>query len=238
MLTLRRISPRTVVGSGPRPRHLVLTAAYLALVVVGGTIVASRATASASGLERTPAIAVDRVLAPVADAAALGAGVASASIREGAVAGTPPPPPPAYCPVPGSEFIDSWGFARSGGRRHEGVDMMAPHGTPVLAPVDGEVRHSNSRLGGLGFHLEDAEGNTYFGSHLGSLGPTGPVEAGTRIGTVGSTGNASASGPHLHFEVMPAGRGSVNPYPVVVEWCRAAGSDGRDVVDALAARPS
>lgn len=136
-----------------------------------------------------------------------------------AAAATPPPPPPFACPVPGSEFIDSWGFPRSGGRRHKGVDMMAPHGSPVLAPVAGVVRHSNSRLGGLGFWLTDADGNEYFGSHLATLGPTGFVEAGQQIGTVGSTGNASASGPHLHFEVMPAGVGSTNPYPFTRFWC-------------------
>ena len=151
------------------------------------------------------------------------AGKAGSVADELVAAATPPPPPPAFCPAPGSEFIDSWGFARSGGRRHKGVDMMAPYGTPVIAPVGGDVRPSRSALGGIGFYLTDAEGNEYFGSHLASLDVTGPVEAGQQIGTVGSTGNAGT--PHLHFEVKPAGSGSVNPFPFAFNWCTSDFSD-------------
>lgn len=142
---------------------------------------------------------------------------AAASAVDLAVASTPAPPPPVFCPVPGSEFVDSWGFARSGGRGHKGVDMMAPYGTPILAPVSGTVRSSNSSLGGLGFYLDDEFGNELFGSHLATLDVTGWVEAGTQIGTVGSSGNAGT--PHLHFEIAPAGRASVNPFPYVLSWC-------------------
>ena len=145
-----------------------------------------------------------------------------------AEAATPPPPPPVYCPAPGSQFIDSWGFSRSGGRRHKGVDMMAPYGTPVLAPVDGVVRASNSSLGGIGFYLDDADGNEFFGSHLATLDVTGPVVAGQQIGTVGSTGNAGT--PHLHFEVKPAGMGSVNPFPFAFNWCTTDFTDDAAVV--------
>lgn len=153
-------------------------------------------------------------LRSVASAAASRAEAAAAAL---AAAATPPPPPPVFCPAPGSQFVDSWGFSRSGGRRHKGVDMMAPYGTPVLAPVDGVVRASNSSLGGLGFYLDDADGNEFFGSHLATLDVTGPVVAGQQIGTVGSTGNAGT--PHLHFEVKPAGSGSVNPFPFAFNWC-------------------
>lgn len=135
---------------------------------------------------------------PLTTLASSAAARASASAVELAVAATPAPPPPVYCPAPGSQFVDSWGFARSGGRRHKGVDMMAPYGTPVIAPVAGVVRASHSALGGLGFYLDDVAGNEYFGSHLASLDVVGPVEAGTQIGTVGSSGNAGS--PHLHFE--------------------------------------
>jgi peptidoglycan LD-endopeptidase LytH len=129
-------------------------------------------------------------------------------------------PPPVSCPAPEATFVDSWGFARSGGRRHKGVDMMAAHGSPVIAPVGGAIRASNSSLGGLGFWLEADDGNTYFGSHLASLLVRGGrVEAGTLIGTVGSTGNAGT--PHLHFEVMLPGKVSVNPFPLVAQWCPA-----------------
>ncbi|MDE0802571.1 MAG: M23 family metallopeptidase [Acidimicrobiales bacterium] len=149
--------------------------------------------------------------------AATAAERATATASVLAEAATPPPPPPVYCPAPGSQFINSWGFSRSGGRSHKGVDMMAPYGTPVLAPVDGVVRPSNSSLGGIGFYLDDADGNVYFGSHLSTLDVTGPVVAGQQIGTVGSTGNAGT--PHLHFEVKPAGMGSVNPFPFAFNWC-------------------
>lgn len=142
---------------------------------------------------------------------------ATASAVGLAVASTPAPPPRAFCPVPGSEFVDSWGFARSGGRAHKGVDMMAPSGTPILAPMDGTVRSSNSSLGGLGFYLDDGFGNEFFGSHMATLDVTGWVEAGTQIGTVGSSGNAGT--PHLHFEIAPAGGASVNPFPYVLSWC-------------------
>lgn len=164
----------------------------------------------------TPTPAPDGLvgLQAVASAAATRAEVATAALAEAA---TPPPPPPVYCPAPGAQFVDSWGFSRSGGRSHKGVDMMAPYGTPVLAPVDGVVRASNSSLGGVGFYLDDAAGNQYFGSHMATLDVTGPVVAGQQIGTVGSTGNAGT--PHLHFEVKPAGLGSVNPFPFAFNWC-------------------
>lgn len=156
-------------------------------------------------------------LRPLQDVAASATSRATDAASVLAAAATPPPPPPAFCPAPGSQFVDSWGFARSGGRGHKGVDMMAPYGTPVLAPVDGVVRSSHSSLGGIGFYLDDADGNEYFGSHLASLDVVGPVRAGQQIGTVGSTGNAGS--PHLHFEVKPAGSNSVNPFPFAFNWC-------------------
>jgi len=107
------------------------------------------------------------------------------------------------CPVPGSTFVDSWGAPRSGGRRHMGVDMMAPTGTPVVAPVSGTV---TDRANGLG------------GAHLSAYGQTGHVAAGTVIGYVGNTGDASGGPPHLHFEVHPNGV-AVNPYPYVAAVC-------------------
>lgn len=121
--------------------------------------------------------------------------------------------------MPGSEFVNSWGFARSGGRRHKGVDMMAPHGTPILAPTDGLVRVKESRLGGRSFYLKKGDGTQFYGAHLQSYGATGWVKAGDVIGYVGSTGNARGGAAHLHFEVHPGGGGPVNPYPFVADWC-------------------
>ena len=124
------------------------------------------------------------------------------------------------CPVGGpTSFFDTFGAARSGGRRHKGVDMFATRGTPVVAPVSGVVRHRTNRLGGLAFYLDGDDGNRYYGAHLDSFGVEGRVEAGAVVGTVGNTGNARYTSPHLHFEIMPGGGASVNPTPTVRAAC-------------------
>jgi murein DD-endopeptidase MepM/ murein hydrolase activator NlpD len=122
------------------------------------------------------------------------------------------------CPAPDGDFIDSWGFARSGGRRHKGVDMMAPYGSPVLAPTDGVVRSHTSSLGGLSFYLDGFDGVEYYGAHLATIDRVGLVAVGDQIGTVGTTGNANT--PHLHFEVHPSGGSAVNPFPFTQDWCQ------------------
>jgi murein DD-endopeptidase MepM/ murein hydrolase activator NlpD len=120
-------------------------------------------------------------------------------------------------PVAGeNRFVDSWGAPRSGGRRHKGTDIMASTGTPVVATRDGVVTSKRGGLGGLTIWLEADNGVCYYYAHLDSVTvPAGSVKAGDVIGTVGHTGNASASAPHLHFEVhMPS---AVNPYPLLLE---------------------
>jgi murein DD-endopeptidase MepM/ murein hydrolase activator NlpD len=136
----------------------------------------------------------------------------------------PPPPPPPPCPVAGPvSFIDTWGWARSGGRRHQGSDMMAASGTPVVAPVDGIVEARGNSLGGLSYHLYAADGTYYYGTHLSAYGATGLVAAGTVIGYVGQSGNARGTPPHLHFEIHPGGKGTpaVNPYETIANLCAA-----------------
>lgn len=124
------------------------------------------------------------------------------------------------CPVQGSvSFTNDWGQPRSGGRRHQGTDMLASRGTPVVASVAGTVRHHNSRLGGLSYYLKGDDGNTYFGTHLASYAASGRVAAGTVVGTVGNSGNASGGPPHLHFEIHPGGGGPTNPYPTLRQYC-------------------
>ncbi|MEO7837503.1 MAG: peptidoglycan DD-metalloendopeptidase family protein [Acidimicrobiales bacterium] len=125
------------------------------------------------------------------------------------------------CPVQGPRaFSNDWGQPRSGGRRHQGNDIFASRGTPVVASVAGAVRGQNSSLGGISYYLTGSDGNTYYGTHLDRLsGASGNVPAGTVVGYVGSSGNASAGSPHLHFEIHPGGGSAVNPYPTVSRYC-------------------
>jgi LysM repeat protein len=119
------------------------------------------------------------------------------------------------CPVESARYFNDWGFPRSGGRFHQGNDLFAPRGTPVRAPVAGEVRHITGTLGGLQFHLAGVDGVTYVGTHMDAFGKAGRVAAGDVIGYVGDSGNARGSSPHLHFEMHPGGVGPVNPYPTL-----------------------
>ena len=118
------------------------------------------------------------------------------------------------CPVPGARYFNDWGFPRSGGRFHQGNDLFAPTGTPVLAPVSGTALFLQGPIGGLQFRLYGDDGTTYIGSHLDTFaGTDGYVTSGTQLGTVGQTGNAVGSQPHLHFETHPGDGPAVNPYP-------------------------
>ncbi len=127
------------------------------------------------------------------------------------------------CPVAGNHsFIDSWGFPRSGGRRHKGVDILATTGTPIVAPVSGEVSHRSNRVGGRSFHLRDEYGNYFYGTHMSAYGKSGQVNAGEVIGYVGDDGNAAGI-PHLHFEIHAGGRGNqINPYVDSAAVCSGA----------------
>lgn len=119
------------------------------------------------------------------------------------------------CPVAKSTYINDWGFPRSGGRFHEGIDLFAPRGTPVHAPVNGTVERRTGLLGGNQVNLSGEDGVLYIHSHLDRFGAAGSVRAGDIIGYVGNTGNAEGTTPHLHFEMHFTGV-VVSPYPSLV----------------------
>lgn len=151
------------------------------------------------------------------DAAPQGAAAAPAPAPESA------PPSNAgngiVCPVAGPRaFADTWGAARSGGRSHEGVDMMSPGGTPLVAVESGSAQFKTTNLGGNSVWLNGASGTRYFYAHLSAWeGSSRSVSQGEVIGYVGATGNTTAN--HLHFELHPGGGQAVNPYPYVRAVC-------------------
>lgn len=127
------------------------------------------------------------------------------------------------CPVNGPHsFIDSWGFPRSGGRRHKGVDILANIGVEIVAPVNGRVEHFSNRVGGRSFRMWDENGNYFYGTHLSGFGKDGEVSAGEVIGYVGDDGNAAGI-PHLHFEIHAGKRGNqINPFIDSAAVCSGA----------------
>ena len=144
------------------------------------------------------------------------------------VAPTRPASPPALvhdgmtCPVNGpNSFIDSWGFPRSGGRTHEGTDVMAAAGTPVVAITDGTVTYAGyGSSAGNWIILSGDDGNSYWYMHNQENQVSGGhVSVGQQIATVGNTGNAAGGPTHVHFEYHPGGGDPVNPYPLLTGIC-------------------
>ncbi len=123
-------------------------------------------------------------------------------------------------PVAGGEYnySNDFGAPRHQGS-HEGVDILSPRGTPIVAVADGFIKRltrDETGLGGIWIWLEDTEGNTYYYAHLDTIlkgidaGTT--VTAGQQIATNGNTGDARFGAHHLHFEIHPKGGAAVNPY--------------------------
>jgi murein DD-endopeptidase MepM/ murein hydrolase activator NlpD len=123
------------------------------------------------------------------------------------------------CPVAGpNSFVDSFGWPRPGGRTHQGIDLIAAYGTPVVAVAPGNARGASNTLGGNAVVVEHDSGGDYtYYAHLSQFGASGHVSAGTVIGYVGSTGDTSVN--HLHFEYHPNGGAAVNPYSALVAVC-------------------
>lgn len=147
-------------------------------------------------------------------------------------------------PVDGPvEYADTWGAPRGGGRSHEGVDIMAEKGVPVVAAGDGVIGWVGSDC--CYFSIDHGGGWETWYIHLNNdtpgtddgagcvtpdapscgiaswVEPDAPVEAGQVIGWVGDSGNAEGSGSHLHFEIRKDGV-AISPYQYVLA------AEGRD----------
>jgi murein DD-endopeptidase MepM/ murein hydrolase activator NlpD len=119
----------------------------------------------------------------------------------------------------------SFGQPRSGGRIHEGIDLMASLGQDVYAVDNGVLWRQvvngepNSTLSGNSWYVKVADGTYYFYGHLSGFAPGltlgDKVTRGQVIGYVGDTGNPGPGNYHLHFEVHPKGGDAVDPFPLL-----------------------
>lgn len=169
--------------------------------------VSTRALARANGLADANHIVVGRRLR-----------IPARSSTGGSTTPSPTPTSSLACPVPGGSYVNDFGVAKPDGRHHEGIDIHAPTGTPVLAPADGMVTQLTGDRGGIQWRLVDDRGREHWGTHLDTAGLSGPVRAGDLLGTVGTTGNAIGGPPHLHYEVQ-VNDVPLNPYPFLEEHC-------------------
>jgi murein DD-endopeptidase MepM/ murein hydrolase activator NlpD len=115
-------------------------------------------------------------------------------------------------------YYDDFGEPRGQGP-HQGVDIMSPRNTPIVAVAAGVIERLTrveTGLGGIWIWLRDTAGNEYFYAHLESieagLQPGTKVAVGQRIGYVGNSGDARYGATHLHFELHPGGGAAVSPY--------------------------
>jgi murein DD-endopeptidase MepM/ murein hydrolase activator NlpD len=154
--------------------------------------------------------------------------MASMGSAAGAVGG--PSLPGGHCPVVGAvagrDFSNDWGYPRSGGRTHQGNDIFANEGTPVVAIQAGVVVRTSPTdrgLGGITVTYRTADGSEWYNAHLRTIAdgiaPGVAVEAGQQVGTVGRTGNARTTPPHNHIGRRYNGSW-VNPYPSIAPLCR------------------
>ena len=203
---------------------MVALLAALGAVGIAATV-KQRATA------RVPAAAAATPQVPVSLAVPASVLTASDTAGKAAKASVPPGLPAMRLTMPVQGFDprklqDNFNDMRGGVRRHEALDIMAPRGTPVIAVDDGTItKLFRSIAGGITvYQLDTSQNYIYYYAHLDGyregLKEGEAVKRGELIGYVGSTGNAPAGAPHLHFTIFELGpekkwwRGkAVNPYP-------------------------
>jgi len=123
---------------------------------------------------------------------------------------------------------DTYDEMRGGTRRHEALDILAARGTPVLAATNGRVlKLFNSKAGGLMVYTTDSSQHFilmygHLDAYQPGLADGQPLRRGQQLGIVGTTGNAPATVPHLHFAIARSAnvkdwwKGTpVNPYPLL-----------------------
>jgi hypothetical protein len=124
---------------------------------------------------------------------------------------------------------------------HQGLDIFAPAGTPLVAAADGYISQKvdSPSASGLGLEVTDAGGIQYFYAHLSAFEPGievgTQVEMGQVIGYVGNTGNARGTIPHVHFERQPDGV-PAPPKPWVDRWLRIAERKALELVQELSGK--
>ena len=117
------------------------------------------------------------------------------------------------------QVANTWHAPRGNDRLHQGQDIFAPRGTPILSATDGYIiRIGENSLGGQTVSVMGAGGRVYYYAHLDSYAES--IKEGDYVttkkvlGYVGTTGNAAGTPPHLHFGVYAAG-GAINPLPLL-----------------------
>lgn len=128
-------------------------------------------------------------------------------------------------PLPKCTVLDNFGDSRSGGRVHQGTDILGSLGQEVYAVADGKLVEQvldgadQSDLSGNSWDLLATDNTKYVFMHLSGFAPGlsvgSTVTKGQVIGYVGDTGNPGAGNYHLHFEVHPSNRAAVDPYPLL-----------------------
>jgi murein DD-endopeptidase MepM/ murein hydrolase activator NlpD len=132
-------------------------------------------------------------------------------------------PVPEQLPMPIASLkprslADTWQAPRAPGRRHEGIDIFAKQGTPIVATTEGIVlRQGENSLGGNVVWVLGPGGQRHYYAHLdkfADLTMGQRIEAGTVVGYVGNTGNARTTPAHLHYGIYTRA-GAINPYPLL-----------------------
>ena len=150
-------------------------------------------------------------------------------------------------PVAGpASYTDDWAAPRytPSFHTHEGCDIFAEFGTPVIATMAGTVTRATmgTPVGGNVVYLQLPDGTYFYYAHLDTISPLiypgMKVQPGQVLGTVGDTGNAEGGMPHLHFEIHPGGGDPVPPAPYLDAWLAAALDEARGIHGQPAAAPA